>query len=170
MYILETPRFLLRETTPDDAEQAYLLNADEEVIRYTSDKAFDSIEQARTFLSNYDHFKNYGFGRWAVIEKNSMAFCGWCGLKYNSDKNEFDIGFRFFKKYWNMGYATETAAACIKLGFEKFGMQEIVGRAMVKNKASVRVLEKIGLVYDRDFDFDGEPGLIYKIKNQKHDN
>lgn len=166
MYILETPRFLLRETTADDAEQAYLLNADEDVVRYTGDKAFDSIEQARTFLLNYDHFKKYGFGRWAVIDKNTGGFCGWCGLKYSSDKNEFDIGFRFFKKYWNMGYATETAAACIKFGFEKFGMTEIVGRAMVKNKASVRVLEKIGLVYDQDFDFDGEPGLIYKIKKQ----
>ncbi len=49
--ILDTPRLLLREMTPVDAEQAYLLNLDPEVIRYTGDEPFDSIETARRFLS-----------------------------------------------------------------------------------------------------------------------
>lgn len=162
--ILETRRTFLREITVDDSENAYLLNLDPEVIKYTGDSSFESIEKARVFLENYNHYKEYGFGRWAVINKIDNEFLGWCGLKFTQELNEFDIGFRFFKKHWNMGYATETAKACIDLGFDKFGMKEIVGRAMKENIGSIKVLEKIGLVFNKSFDFDGQEGVVYKIE------
>jgi RimJ/RimL family protein N-acetyltransferase len=149
--------------TPADGESAYLLNSDPDVIRYTGDRAFESIEQASEFLAKYDHYSKYGFGRWAVINKNTHAFVGWCGLKYTADKKEFDIGYRLHKKFWNMGFATESATPCISLGFEKFNMPSIVGRAMKQNGASIRVLEKIGLKYWKDDLCDGKDGVIYKI-------
>jgi len=163
--VLETDRLYLREITPVDAKSAYLLNLDPEVIKYTGDEPFDSIETASTFLMNYNHYEKYGFGRWGVFDKTNHEFLGWCGLKYTEDFNEFDIGFRFFKKYWNKGFATESAKACIELGFQKYKMKEIVGRAMKENTASIRVLEKIGLKYFEDFNNEGEVGVIYKIKN-----
>jgi RimJ/RimL family protein N-acetyltransferase len=164
--ILETDRLYLREMTPDDAEQAYLLNLDPEVVKYTGDVAFKSIAEAKTFLENYSHYKEYGFGRWAVIAKANDEYLGWCGLKYTKDLDEFDIGFRFFKKHWNKGYATEAAKACIEIGFTKFGMKTIVGRVMQANIGSIKVLEKIGLTFDKTFDFDGQAGLLYKIEKQ----
>lgn len=164
--ILATERFYLREMTPADAEQAYLLNLDPDVIKYTGDAAFESIDAAKTFLENYTHYQKYGFGRWAVIDKTNDEFLGWCGLKYSEDVDEFDIGFRFFKKHWNKGYASEAAKSCLAFGFEKFEMQVIVGRVMKANKASIKVLEKIGLVYDKTFDFGEEEGLIYRIEKQ----
>ncbi|OYU95828.1 MAG: GNAT family N-acetyltransferase [Bacteroidetes bacterium B1(2017)] len=167
MILLETKRTYLREITADDAEKAYLLNLDSEVIKYTGDSSFESIDKAREFLEDYDHYKKYGFGRWGVIDKTENEFLGWCGLKYTKELDEFDIGFRFFKKYWNMGYATETAKACIDLGFEKLGITEIVGRARKENIGSIRVLEKIGLVYSKHFNFDGQEGVIYKIEKNK---
>ena len=72
--ILETERLFLREITVNDAETAYLLNLDTDVIKYTGDKSFDSIESARQFLTSYDHYKKYGFGRWAVIRKQDSEF------------------------------------------------------------------------------------------------
>lgn len=163
MIITETPRLYLREITVDDAENAYLLNLDPEVVKYTGDDPFESIEEARKFLAAYTHYQKYGFGRWGVIEKQSNEFLGWCGLKYEEQLDEFDIGFRFFKKHWNKGYATEAAKACLELGFTKFKMKTIVGRAMHANKASIAVLQKIGLSYWKDFDFDEHPGIIYKL-------
>ena len=163
MNILETERLFLREITAADAVIAYELNLDPEVIRYTGDDPFDSIEEARQFLQSYDHYEKYGFGRWGVIRKEDGEFLGWCGLKYTADLDEYDIGFRFFKKHWNKGYATEAAKACIELGFREHGMTVIVGRAMKENTGSVRVLEKIGLTFTGTFDFDGEAGVIYKI-------
>ncbi len=161
--ILETPRLILREMTILDAENAYLLNADPEVIQYTGDEAFESIKQARVFLSNYTHYEQYGFGRWAVINKADFSYLGFCGLKYTPELDEYDIGYRLIKKYWGNGYATESAKACIDYGFNSLNMTTIVGRARYENKASIRVLEKIGLQYYGDFDMDGFPGVIYRI-------
>ena len=164
MTILETERLYMREMTAEDAENAYLLNLDPEVIQYTGDPPFNSIEEARIFLTNYDHYRKYGFGRWAVIRKTDHAFLGWCGLKYSPDVDEYDIGFRFLKKYWNKGYATEAAIQCLRMGFEKYTMPVIVGRAMTANKGSIRVLEKIGLTFFKNFDFEGQDGVIYKLE------
>jgi len=166
MRILETDRLYLREMTITDAENAYLLNLDPDVIKYTGDEPFESVENAKMFLAKYDHYKKYDFGRWAVINKKNDEFLGWCGLKHTPNLDEYDIGFRFFKKHWNKGYATESAKACINLGFSKYKMTEIVGRAMKENLGSIRVLEKIGLTYLKSFDFEGQEGEVYKIENK----
>ncbi len=162
--VLETNRLYLRRLTVEDAENAYRLNLDSKVIQYTGDDSFESIETARQFLANYSHYDQYDFGRWAVIRKDNDEFLGWCGLKYTPELNEYDIGFRFLQKYWNQGYATEAAEACIDLGFNHYKLAKIVGRVRKENIASIRVLEKIGLTYTRDFDFDGNEGVIYSIK------
>jgi len=120
MIILETERFYLREMTLSDAKHLFLLNEDPDVTKYTGDNPFLNPTEAYRFLEKYDHYKKYGFGRWAVIDKTNEHFLGWCGLKYTEKLDEFDIGFRFFKKYWNNGYATESAKACMKLGFNKY--------------------------------------------------
>lgn len=161
--ILETDRLYLRRMAVDDAENVYLLNLDRKVVQYTDDDSFESIEVARQFLANYRHYDQYDFGRWAVIKKDTDEFLGWCGLKYTPGTAEYDIGFRFSKKYWNQGYATEAAKACIYLGFNHYNLTTILGRARKENIGSIRVLEKIGLTYAGDFDFDGNQGVIYSI-------
>lgn len=161
MIILETERFFLREFEAADALSLYLLNSDEEVLRFTGDKPFESIQHASQFLEKYDHYRQHGFGRWAVIDKITGEFTGWCGLKYQEQQDEVDIGYRFFKRFWNEGYATETASACLVYGFEKLGIESIVGRAMKANPASIRVFEKVGMHFDHEFLFDGHEGLVY---------
>lgn len=163
MTILQTPRLILRELTPADAENFYTLNADPEVIRYTGDDPFENVEAARKFLENYSHYEDYGFGRWAVIRKDDGAFLGWCGLKYSPDSDKHDIGFRFFRAHWGQGYANEAAQACLDYGFETLGMKTILGRAMKANAASIKVLEKIGMSYWKDMDFHGDAGVIYTV-------
>lgn len=159
--IISTQRLNLRNLTPADAESFYLLNADPEVIRYTGDNAFTDIEAAREFLEGYDHYEKYGFGRWAVIRKEDNEFLGWCGLKYTHETDEYDIGFRFFRKYWNKGYATEAAKACLDHGLHDLKIKTIIGRAMKANTASTKVLEKIGMTYSEPMDFHGGEGVIY---------
>lgn len=161
--ILETPRFYLREMTPDDADAAFLLNSDPDVIKYTGDPPFESTEAARRFLNHYPDYKNNGFGRWAVIDKQTGEYTGWCGLKLLKDLNQVDLGYRFYKKHWNKGYATETGKACIHYGFEVLSLNEIVGRAMKENNASIKVLEKCGMQYWKDEDFDKHLAAVYKI-------
>ncbi len=163
--ILETNRLLLRELNSNDAENFYRLNLNPNVIRFTGDSSFKNVEEAREFLENYSDYQLNGFGRWAVIEKSSNEFIGWCGLKYNTDIEETDIGFRFFEEYWNQGFATESAKACLDYGFKNLNQKTILGRAMTNNLASIKVLEKIGLLFYKEFDFDeNNKGVIYKIE------
>lgn len=162
--ILETNRLLLRELASDDAEDFYRLNLNPNVIRYTGNSSFKSIEEAREFLENYKDYQVNGYGRWAVILKDSNQFLGWCGLKFGEMENETDIGFRFFEEEWNKGYATESANACLHYGFAKLNLKRIIGRAMKENKASIKVLQKIGLKYEKEAELDGKPAVIYTIE------
>ena len=163
--ILETNRLILRELNPDDAKNFYDLNSNPNIIKYTGNSAFKNVEEASGFLENYQDYKLNGYGRWAVIEKATDKFIGWCGLKFGEMKNETDIGFRFFEEEWNKGYATESGVACMQYGFENLKLKRIVGRAMKENIGSIKVLEKIGLKYEKDIEFDGNAAVIYKIEN-----
>ena len=166
-YIIETSRLGLREFKLDDAEQAYLLNLDPEVLKYTGDVPFTSVKDSRTFLANYSDYKRNGFGRWAVVLKGTQEFIGWCGLKHH-EEGFVDIGFRFFKREWNKGYATESAEACINYGFEELGLSEIIGRAAAENYGSIRVLEKLGLSFWKKEPCKGiSDSLIYRISKDK---
>lgn len=163
--ILETERLILREFDVSDAQFFYELNSNPKVIQFTGDSSFKNIEEAEMFLEKYPDYKRNGYGRWAVIEKSSGDFLGWCGLKFHEDSAETDLGFRFFENYWNQGFATESAKACLNHGFRKLNIKSVIGRAMKENLASIHVLQKIGMYYERDFDFDGNEGVIYRISS-----
>lgn len=126
----------------------YELNLDPEVTRYTLDPIAD-LDQARRVLEQtiIPQYALYNHGRWAVHTREGMAFIGWCGLKARPGLNEIDLGYRFMKKAWGRGYATEAAFASIRYGFETLGLRRIVGRALPGNLASLRVLEKCGMRY-----------------------
>ncbi len=157
----------MRKLTKGDANDFYALNLDREVLKFTGDKSFENLQTAIDFLTNYDQYEKYGVGRLAVIEKETSKFLGWCGLKFNEDKNEYDIGFRFYKKYWNKGFATETAKKCVDFGLNELKIEKIVGRAMKENIGSIKVLEKIGMAFKENFDFEGQEGVIYELSKKK---
>ena len=166
--ITETPRLILREFALDDAKSMWELNSDPEVIKYTGDPPFASVEKAREFLLNYKDYEKNGFGRWAVITKASNSFIGWCGLKLN-EQNLVDLGFRFFRKEWNKGYATEAAEACLEHGFLKLNLNEIIGRVASENKASIKVLEKLSMDYWKNDSCKGiEDSLYYRITKEQY--
>ena len=164
---LETERTIMRKLTTEDAKDFYALNLDEEVLKYTGDHPFENIQASIDFLTNYDQYEKYGVGRLAVIDKTTLKFLGWCGLKYSQDKNEYDIGFRFHRNYWNKGYATETSKKCLDFGFTELGIEKVIGRAMKENIGSIKVLEKIGMKYKENFDLEGREGVIYERTKNK---
>jgi ribosomal-protein-alanine N-acetyltransferase len=159
---VETERLILREVMPSDVDGMFELDSDPEVHKYlgknpitTKEKAKEAVEFIRR------QYKERGIGRWAVVEKSSGAFIGWSGLKLNDEKeklngkiNFYDIGYRFIPRYWGKGYATESALAALKYGFETMNLEQIVGAAEVENIGSNKVLQKIGLKFINAFDDD----------------
>lgn len=162
--VLETNRLYLREFMSSDGFHFFHLNNDSDVIKYTGNDAFESLEEANNFIKNYPDYKKNGFGRWAVCLRSTNEFLGWCGLKYEVEKDEIDIGFRFYKKHWGNGYATESAKACIEYGFNNLKISEIVGRAYKANIASIQILKKCNLTLKKEFLYDNKPAYLYTIK------
>jgi len=141
------------------------LNSDEEVLRYTGDKQFESIEDANNFFKNYPDYEKNGFGRWALVTKGDKEVIGWCGLKKHED-NTVDIGYRIFKNQWNKGYATEASIACLEYGFQVFELDEIIANAATENKASIRVMEKIGMEFQQNMACEGIEDAVRYIKKK----
>ncbi|MEL7531040.1 MAG: GNAT family N-acetyltransferase [Bacteroidota bacterium] len=148
--LIETERLLLREITLADKEEMFQLHANAEVQKYTGEPPLESMaemEQAiRTRVSDY---KKYGYGRWASFLKNDGQFIGWAGLAYLPEFDEIDLGYRFLPQYWGMGFATEASQAILKYGFDKLELSRIIAIAMKENKASIRVMEKVGMEFDK---------------------
>lgn len=164
--IIETERLILRTFTKDDASLIYELNQDPEVIKYTLDPMHD-LAHAQEVLEQVilPQYELYHHGRWATHTKEDGHFIGWCGLKYRPELNEVDLGYRFIQSTWGKGYATESAKACIQYGFERLGLQHIVGRALPENLASVKVLEKCGMTYRGEEIVEGLLHKTYDIYN-----
>jgi [ribosomal protein S5]-alanine N-acetyltransferase len=168
IYIDSTERLLLRELIEDDYKDLFALNKDPEVLQHTGDAPFSSLQDAQKFLAQYSDYDDHGFGRWAVIRKEDQAFLGWCGLKYN-EENQVDLGFRFFKEYWGNGYATEAAKCALEIGFEVLNLTEIIGRSAKENAASIRVLEKIGMSFERTGSCHGIEDAMYYVARTNRD-
>ena len=163
-FILKTQRLYLREMTEIDAENAFRLNSDPDVMRYTGDELAENVQQMRVFLANYDAFAKYKMGRWAVIVAETEEWLGWCGLKYHPETDEVDLGYRLLKSAWGKGYATEAAKICLIHGFETLGLKRIYAEAVEENTASTRVMQKLGMTLtETRRTCAGYPSVIYEI-------
>ena len=147
MKTIETDRLILREYTEEDAPAFFALNRDPKVMRYVPDEPMVSIEQAREILRSHPitDYKERGFGRFACILKTTGEHVGFSGLKYLKEIDDVDLGFRFIPSQWGKGLATEAALASIRYGFDELQLNRIVGLAEPENRASIRVLEKLGM-------------------------
>jgi RimJ/RimL family protein N-acetyltransferase len=160
---LLTERLLLRPFSSEDAKDIFELNGDPEVMKYTGDQPFGSIAEARKFILSYNHFEKWERGRYGVFLKESNTFLGWCGLKYHEKSGETDLGYRFRKEFWGKGFGTEAATIALKDGFERLHLQRIYAEAYSENKGSIKIMEKIGMKFQKETLFKGEPGVIYEF-------
>jgi ribosomal-protein-alanine N-acetyltransferase len=138
-----TDRLILRPHTVEDAAYLMALNADPEVVRYTGDGPFASLEGAAVVATSLARqYAERRLGRFVVVERRSGRAIGWCGLRWHDDEGAADLGFRLSRDRWGEGFATEAARACLTYG-DALGIG-IFARAMPANAASVRVLHKLG--------------------------
>lgn len=151
---IETERLILRPWTLDDADRMFELNADPEVVKYTGNDAFKDKQEVIHLISGYEQYTKYNMRRWTVELKHNKEYLGWCGLKFIR-ADEIDLGFRFFRKHWGKGYATESAMAALHHGFETLALNKIFGRAVKENVRSLHVLKKLGMTYEKYFESHG---------------
>lgn len=163
--ILETDRLLLREFVMDDVDDFFRMVSDPAVTRYTGDGG-KTLEEARKGLEErlFQDYRKYGYGRWAAVCKLTGKVIGFAGLKYLDDVGEVDLGYRFFKEHWGIGLATEASRAILGYGFGALRLQRIIGIADIENKASIRVLEKVGFKFEKFTTYRGHEVAWYILE------
>ena len=167
---IETERLLIRPFKMEDIEPSYIMNLDAEVSKYTGDGGVVSKEEIkRRIVENvFVDYEKYGFGRLAVELKGENKFIGFTGLKYLEDMDEVDLGYRFMKEYWGKGIATESAKACVNLGFNNLGLKRMIAIVLPKNTGSIRVIEKLNFEFEKEIIEDNQLAQVYSLIKKTH--
>lgn len=166
-FILETERLFLRAWRLDDAEALFEMCRDAEVMRHIgTGQPYRTIDEAQSFLNWVVAYqREQGFSRWAVVEKASGKIIGSCGFARLPDRGFIDLGYLFDRKMWGQGYATEAARGCLRYGFERLNLAEVVALTDLEHTTSQRVLEKIGFICQGLKEYDGEEDMVYLAVN-----
>lgn len=112
-----------------------------------------------------EHWEQHGFGLWVFRHRSDGRFIGRGGLKrYRiEDQSEIGLAYAVLSDYWGQGFATEMAEASLGIGFEELGFPEVASWTLPANRASQRVMAKLGFRYEREFLFAGLPHLFYRL-------
>lgn len=168
--IIETERTILRHMLPSDVDGMFELDADAEVHRYLGNKPISNRHQAlETVNWVIKQYNDFGIGRWALINKETNAFMGWCGLKWiteptNGHCNYYDLGYRLIKRYWGQGFAAEAALVCRNYAFDNLKTDVLYAAANCDNVASNKILKKIGMQANGHFYYEDIRCLWYKME------
>ncbi len=173
---LETARLRLRKFTLEDLEDHALIYQNQEVTQFLPGGPFldpGTAQNASAWVIRYfiKHWQVHDFGAWALIDKETEKLIGHGGLKFLPDDParpvdappEIDIFYLLDRPYWGKGLATEVGKTFLDYGFEKLSLDHIAAITRPKNIASQHVLEKLGLVYEKEAYFYGVDVLYYSI-------
>jgi len=165
VFILETPRLLLREMTLDDLDGLHAVLSDPvSMVHYP--KPFD-LGMTRGWIEwNLRNYADYGYGLWAVVDKEDGSFLGDCGLTIQrvDGADELEIGYHILRSRQNQGLATEGSVACRDYAFDTLGAERIISWMGPANTPSRRVAEKVGMeLWKETLNNIGKPALVYAM-------
>lgn len=161
-FIIETDRLRLRILRDSDLDDLAALFADPDVMRYVgTGQPTDRAEAEKALASIIAHWEREGFGRWAIEDKHTNEFLGYGGLRSLFGTPE--VVYHFAKRHWGKGFATEMARAALNFGFNVKGFDHIVAIAKPGNTASIHVMEKIGMQFEKQTSYYDIEVIQYEI-------
>ena len=171
--LYQSERLSYRYITMQDLEDMYDLDSNPLVHKYLGKKPVSTRAQSEAIIKDLiQQYETYNLGRVAVIRKSDNAFLGWSGLKYETvlreEFNYYDIGYRLKEAHWGQGYATESAVASLKYGFEQLQFEKIGGAAEIEHVVSNHILQKIGLKKGEQFVFDNTECNWYELSKEEY--
>jgi RimJ/RimL family protein N-acetyltransferase len=164
-FIMETERLFLRRYCEKDRQHFIALFTDAAVMKHVGDGVLTG-EQAEAFWRKlFEELYPQNFNIWAIFSRENSNYVGHAGIYPRPTKKE-DCEFVYFlnRDFWGKGYATEIARRVIKYGFEELNLPEVFATVDDDHSASIRVLEKARMNFERyEFDDDGRFS-VYSIK------
>ncbi|MGR3774422.1 GNAT family N-acetyltransferase [Bacillus paramycoides] len=158
MIVRETERLILRWFDVKDAPFILELVNDPAWIQFIGDKGVRNLEDAKNYILNgpVDMYNKMGFGLYLVERKEDLTPLGMCGLIKRDSLEDVDIGFAFLEKFRSKGYGYESAAAVMEYGKNELGLKRIVAITSIDNADSGKLLEKVGLRFEKIISGSGE--------------
>jgi RimJ/RimL family protein N-acetyltransferase len=149
--VLETERLILRQFTDDDAPFILDLLNEPSFIQNIGDRKIRSLDGAKIYIKNgpVASYAQHGFGLYLVELKKTGESIGMCGLIKRPGLDDVDIGYAFLPKFWSRGYALESALGVKQYARDVIGLKRMVAITNPDNFASIRVLEKIGMTFEK---------------------
>ena len=153
---VETTRTVLRPFTLDDAVESFAWFSDPEVMRYIPHGHDETVEQTTARIERYlEHELRYGFSKWVIADRETGRLIGDSGFYHLPDGKGIELGYRLARRHWGLGLASEVARGWIEVASEFFDDPMIYAFAHPENKASLKVIEKVGFQYLRNETFYG---------------
>jgi len=146
--MLETERLLLRRFDERDVDAVFAMRSDKKLMRFIREPQSDRAEAQSWIDLVSSRWQSERIGFCAVVEKSSGRFAGWCGLWLLKETGETEVGYALIEDFRGRGYAVEASEAFLKYGFEELDLKEIVAVARAENRASRRVMERLGMRHD----------------------
>lgn len=160
--ILETERLYLRPLTKDDTESLAKMYADIEVMRFIGEGRTFNRAQAEKSIERWNEYEaQKGYCNWAIVRKEDNVYIGNCGFSRLPDDSDIEIAYLLDEPYWGKGYASEISKATLEYGFDKLNMNRIVALVYPQNSPSIRVIEKMGMKYEKEAEFWGVKLLMF---------
>ncbi|MED1115258.1 GNAT family N-acetyltransferase [Bacillus paramycoides] len=158
MIVRETERLILRWFDVKDAPFILELVNDPAWIQFIGDKGVRNLEDATNYILNgpVDMYNKIGFGLYLVERKEDLTPLGMCGLIKRDSLEDVDIGFAFLEKFRSKGYGYESASAVMEYGKNELGLKRIVAITSIDNADSGKLLEKVGLRFEKIISGSGE--------------
>jgi RimJ/RimL family protein N-acetyltransferase len=123
-----------------------------------------SEDETRQFLAaNLAHWDRWSYGLW-MFRDTAGFFVGRGGLRHVTldGVDEVELAYALMPDFWGKGLATEMAQALLSLALSRFGLTGVVSFTLVTNRASGRVMKKLGLKFERQIDHAGQPHVLYR--------
>lgn len=165
-YAIRTLRTLLRPVSMEDVGKLHRIWREPAVRRFFWDDEEIPYERAEAAVREVvEDFGRHGFGLWISERRQHRGDpIGFCGLRHLDDEPEVEILYGISPPEWGRGFATEVALAVLRYGFERAGLDRVLGIADAGNLASRRVLEKIGMTFKGSVVNEGREEVRYAIR------
>ncbi len=145
-----TQRLSMRRFKDSDAPAVGEMFNDREIASQTRTFNYPySQEDAAQWISKHQQGWEIGEGFVFAIERqNDGVLMGAIGLHVNKEDHQAELGYTIGRDFWGQGFCTEAAKSVIEFGFEELGLHKITSHHLVRNPASGRVLQKIGMTHE----------------------
>ncbi|HZE06372.1 MAG TPA: GNAT family N-acetyltransferase [Solirubrobacteraceae bacterium] len=159
--LIETERLRLRPMEMGDLDEFVALHADPEVTEFI--RPLDRAAAEERLRRDEVEWRERGHGLLAVLDRESGAFLGRCGLKHWPQFGETELGWALRRQVWGHGYATEAARACLEWGFAKLDVPYLTAMVNPDNVRSIRVAERLSMTPMRNDVLLGDPVVVYGL-------